>query len=365
MNTLDRTYSLPMPAPDRAFYDAVLQAGFDRFPERRANFERYKASLRGETLDYLPIKLDIENVSRCNYRCTMCQVSDWTKMTRAADMSFDDFKSVIDSQIGLVEIKLQGMGEPLLSAAPYFKMIRYARSHDLWVRSTTNGSLLHLKDNYKKLIDSDVCEIQISIDGATPPTYEAIRRGGKFKRVALNCEKINAYARDAGRHRTRMWVVAQKANFHEMALFPELAARLGFARLTLSLDLNDWGQDRWRKSNDLVDVQRSFAPAMAQTLVEKGRALGVEVSFWFIDKKYDVRDATKLCPWPFERAYISSDMRVVPCCMVANPEIKDLGDARTLSAVWNGEAMRAFRRAHIDGRIPDFCRSCYIARQSD
>jgi hypothetical protein len=28
-------------------------------------------------VDYYPIKLDIENVSRCNFRCTMCAVSDW------------------------------------------------------------------------------------------------------------------------------------------------------------------------------------------------------------------------------------------------------------------------------------------------
>jgi pyrroloquinoline quinone biosynthesis protein E len=363
MNTIDRVVILPMPAPDRAFYDAVLAAGFARFPERQVNYERYKAATRGERVDYLPIKLDIENVSRCNYRCTMCQVSDWPKMTRAGDMSLADFKQITDSQVGLIEIKLQGMGEPLLAARPFFDMVRYARSRDLWVRSTTNGSLLHLKENYKHLVDTDICEIQVSIDGATAPTYEAIRRGGKFKRVAANCEKLNSYARDAGRHRTRMWVVVQKTNFHEMGLFPELAARLGFSRLSLSLDLNDWGQDRWRASNDQADMQRSFDPAYARDLVERGRSLGVDVTFWFIDQKYDPRDKTKLCPWPFERAYISSDMRVVPCCMVANPAIADLGDARDLTAVWTGSAMREFRRAHLEGRIPDFCRSCYASRE--
>lgn len=361
MNAIDRARALPMPAPDRVLYDAVLAAGFARFPERRANYARYRAAARGETMDYLPIKLDIENVSRCNYRCTMCQVSDWPKMTRAADMSLADFKATIDSQIGLIEIKLQGMGEPLLAAESFFRMVRFARDRDLWVRSTTNGSMLHLKDNYKKLIDTDICEIQISIDGATPTTYEAIRRGGKFKRVAANVEKLNAYARAANRHRTRMWVVVQKSNFHEMDMFPELAARLGFARLSLSLDLNDWGQDRWRNSNDQVDMQRSFDPARARDLIENGRARGVEVTFWFIDRKYDARDKTKLCPWPFERAYISSDMRVVPCCMVSNPQISDLGDAHDLAEVWNGETMRAFRRAHIEGNIPQFCKSCYAA----
>ena len=351
-----------MPKPDQAFYDSVLQRGFARFPERHANYKRCLASSRSETVEYLPIKLDIESLSRCNYRCTMCQVSDWPKMTRAADMSYDDFVRLIESQTGLIEIKLQGMGEPLLSADDFFRMVRFARDRDLWVRATTNGSLLHLKENYKKLIDTDICELQVSIDGATAATYETIRRGGKFKRVAINCDKLNAYARDVGRNRTRMWVVVQKGNFHELGLFPDLAARLGFSRLTFSLDLNDWGQDRWRQTNDQADVQRSFDPARASALIERGRTLGVDVTFWYIDQKYDTRDKTKLCPWPFERAYISSDMRVVPCCMVANPEIADLGDARSFTEVWNGETMRSFRRRHIEGQIPVICRTCYKSR---
>lgn len=358
---MDRANALPMPSPDRALYDSILSSGLARFPERRANYEKYKAAQRGVRLDYLPIKLDVENVSRCNYRCTMCQVSDWPKMTRAADMSYDDFARLIEAQTGLIEIKLQGMGEPLLAAEDFFRMIRFARDRDIWVRSTTNGSLLHLKENYKKLIDSGVCEVQISIDGATAETYEAIRRGGNFQRVAANCERLNAYARSVKLHRTRMWVVVQKSNFREMEQFPELAAKLGFARLSLSLDLNDWGQDRWRQTNDQVDMQRAFDPSVAYEMVERGRSLGVEVTFWFIDQKYDRRDKQKLCPWPFERAYISSDMRVVPCCMVATPDISDLGDAHDLTSVWNSAEMHGFRSAHLSGQIPDFCASCYKA----
>jgi pyrroloquinoline quinone biosynthesis protein E len=45
--------------------------------------------------------------------------------------------------------------------------------------------------------------------------------------------------------------------------------------------------------------------------------------------------------------------------MIANPEIVDLGDARQLSAMWNGPKLQAFRRAHLQGNIPPECRSCY------
>ena len=351
--------ALPLPSVDRELYDHEMAAGFTAFPERLANYRKYQQAQRGETVDYLPIKLDIENVSRCNFRCTMCQVSDWPKMTRAADMKLEDFSKLLDEQVGLVEIKLQGMGEPLLNAEPLFEMIKLARARHLWVRTTVNGSLLHLKDNYKKIIESDVCEVQISIDGATAPTYEKIRRGGKFSRLKKNCVLLNDYAKQDGRHRTRMWVVVQQDNLAELELFPKLAAELGFSRLSLSLDLNDWGQDSWRDRNDPLDVHRRFTAERGMRIAEIGSELGVETTFWAIDDKYDLEDHKKLCPWPFERAYISSDMRVVPCCMVANPEISDLGDAREFNTVWNGEAMRKFRAGHLNGQLPAICKSCY------
>lgn len=359
LSPAQRMRRLPMPRPDQALYDAVLTEGFRLFPERRANFERFKAAKRGEAVDYLPVKLDIENVSRCNYRCTMCQVSDWPRSQRAEDMSLEDFVRLLDEQTGLVEIKLQGMGEPLMGGEAYFAMIREARARGIWVRSTTNGSLLRTSENFKKVVDSDICELQVSVDGATPATYETIRRGGNFRIVQRNCSELNDYARNVGRHRTRMWTVVQRENFNELERFPVVAADMGFARLTLSLDLNDWGQDRWRAHNDAVDVHRDLTAERAEALVAEGARRGVEVSFWFIDEKYSVAQPEKLCGWPFERAYISSDMRVVPCCMISNPQIMDLGSARDFAAVWNGPEMRAFRRAHLEGKVPDICRTCY------
>lgn len=355
---MNRILKLPRPSPDLKFYETNQTKGFELFPKRKENYLKYQAAQRGERLDYLPIRLDIENVSRCNFHCTMCQVSDWPNLKRAADMTFEEYQALLDSQYGLVEIKLQGMGEPLMGSS-YFDMIADARKRYIWVRSTTNASLLHLKDNYKRLIDSDICEVQVSIDGATSSTYEKIRRGGQFKKVTENSRLLNQYCRDVKRNRTRMWSVIQGANFNEIEMFPKLAHELGFDRLTLSLDLNDWGQETWRKSNDPLDIHRKFNLEQAETLIRLGKQYEVDVTFWFIDEKYDTTHPSKLCPWPFERAYISSDMRIVPCCMIANPDVSDLGDAHELDREWNGRAMKEFRKLHLTGNIPSVCKSCY------
>jgi len=350
---------LPRPAAEQPLFDEIRRQGFAAFPERMENYRRYQQGLRCETLDYSPVMLDIEGVSRCNFRCGMCQVSRWPDGRRADDMSFSDYKALLDSQPGLVEIKLQGMGEPLLAAETYFEMIRYARQRHLWVRSTTNGSLLHHDGNYKKLIDSDICEIQVSVDGASAGSFEAIRQGGKFEQVCDNCKQLHNYCLQVGKKRTRMWVVVQKENYNELEQVPALAAKLGFERLTLSLDLNDFGQPEWQQRNDRIDMHHQFTVARGRRLEQLGKACGVEVTFWFIDEKFELGDPQKLCPWPFQRVYISSDMRVVPCCMISNPEVFDLGDARDLDRVWNNVQLQAFRRRHLAGDIPQICRSCY------
>ena len=78
-----------------------------------------------------------------------------------------------------------------------------------------------------------------------------------------------------------------------------------------------------------------------------------------MDSKYSTDSRKTLCPWPFERAYVSSDMRIVPCCMIATPDVEDLGGAVDFSEEWNGAKYQQFRQRHIDGDLPAVCASCY------
>lgn len=357
------TWQLGLPQPEPSLgtwaYELERRLALASSPRKLENYNRYLHSKRRSQIDYFPIKLDVENVSRCNYRCIMCQASDWPKGGRAADMPFEDFKRIIDEQYGLVEIKIQGMGEPLMQGAPFFEMIQYARSQHIWVRIITNASLLHLNENYKKLTDSDVNEIQISIDGAKKETFESIRRGSKFERVVENCKLINSYASSKNTYPTKMWVVVQKSNESELNDLVELAHDLGFRSLVFSLEIQDWGQDRWHEITDGLSARNQMTQEIAKNLISQGDRHGLKVSFWTVATKYSTSDVEKLCPWPFERAYVSSDMRIVPCCMIANPEVSDLGDARNFTRDWKGEAYKEFRQAHLEGNIPKVCQGCY------
>jgi pyrroloquinoline quinone biosynthesis protein E len=350
----------PEPVPDLQAYLRERRICLSRSPARLRNYLAFQRSDRRQAkVTYRPTRLDFENVSRCNFACTMCTVSEWPKRQRAGDMPLEAFKRMIDQQTGLVEIKVQGLGEPTLQGDDYFEMIRYARSQNIWVRTTTNASLLHLHDNYKKLVDSGVNEIQISIDGASKEVFEGIRRGAMFERVLSNCKMINDYCHSLGIERTKMWTVVQKGNRHQLTELVHIAAAHGFRSMAFSLNLVDFGLERWRAINDQVTVESEFTKAEADKLIALGKSLGVDVRFWRVSEKYSTASPSKMCPWPFERAYVSSDLRVVPCCIIGDPRVSELGPADDFDAVWFGAEHEAFRQAHLDGQVPKECVSCY------
>jgi len=356
---MERISDLPVPKPDAAAYEANLQLALASSEKLRLNYERQQAKPRETLLDLLPTKLDFENVSRCNFRCPSCQLSTWEHGRRAADMTLEAFKAIIDDLGTLVEIKLQGIGEPLLGGKTYFDMIRYARSQHIWVRTTTNASLLHLHDNAAQLVDSGVCEIQVSFDGARRETFEAIRVGSRFEDVRRNATLLNRLCREREKLLTRMWVVVQQANAGEILELVGVGADMGFPRITFALDMHGWGQEAMNLSNAVKTVSLDRIAEDAWRAVDVGRDLGVEVTFWQNTSKYSHRSLERLCPWPFERAFVSSDLRIVPCCMISNPEVLELGDAREFTEAWNATAYQAFRKAHLEGRIPGPCRMCY------
>jgi MoaA/NifB/PqqE/SkfB family radical SAM enzyme len=368
--TLFASLPRPEPAGSKLFYDYVQQRAIDRSGLARDNWYKYVNAKRGVDVDYLPVKLDLENVSRCNFRCTMCEVSSWPNMTRAKDMPLRCFQRIIDEQYGLLEIKIQGLGEPTMGGDVYFEMIRYARAQPIWVRTTTNASRLHLKDYYAKLIDADPCEVQISIDGATKETFEKIRVGGVFERVKTNCQLVNAYDMDAPsrwimpRRRTKMWTVVQRDNQHELEALVELAKELGFDNQVFSLDVSGFGDAEWEARNREIDVSAGLDEGRLLRLVDRGKDIGVRVAFWVVGHKFETGSVETICSWPFDRAFVSSDLRVVPCCIISNPDTYQIGAkldgyANSLTDVWRSKDYREFRRMHLEGQIPPVCQNCY------
>jgi len=348
---------LKKPIVDKFTYDLIHYSGFIKYPHRLKNYIISKEEEYSTIRNYFPIIMDLEPNSRCNFRCIMCQVSGWKSSKRAEDMSYEDFKRFIDENNYFTEVKLHGMGEPLLHKN-YFKMVEYLSSQYIWTRTSINGSLLHIKENYKRLIDSEIGEVQCSFDGATKDVYENIRINANFEQIVKNFTLLNQYANKKNRLYTRMWVLIQKSNRHQIFDFVELAKQMEFKRLSFSVSLNDWGKEEWHKKNS-KKVATKFTDEEHLKLLELSKKYDIEITLWEQSSSYSISSKKNLCPWIFNRPYISSDLKVVPCCMIADPNVVNFGDAKDFKNVWNNDNYQSFRQTHLNGNIPQCCKECY------
>jgi pyrroloquinoline quinone biosynthesis protein E len=290
--------------------------------------------------------MDIEPTQRCNYKCLMCAPFK----EKREDMAFEEFKRIIDHQFGLMEIKIQGVGEPLLNK-DFFRMIKYAKRRLLWIRTTTNGSLLHINDNYKKLVDSGVHDINISVDGATKDVYESIRIGGNFDQLKENCRSINDYNNRVTKTTVRAWVVLQKRNRHQFFGFPKFFSELGFKEVAYSFAMHNYGKEDENKEATTFD----FEEEGFSKLFEICKGLGIKISFFF----HPQFNEKVFCQIPFKRVYVTTDSHILPCCYIANQEVIDFGRFSDFEEIWF-KKYTDFRLALKSlPKIPSFCQECY------
>ncbi len=342
---------LIFPKPSASIeYSVVKEKGLKRFPKRKENNKKYLENKYSANIEHYPVKLDIEPTSMCNLKCHMCIVS--TTGYKGKHMDYDKFVEVVDKQIGVFELKIQGLGEPFLNK-DFNKMVKYASDLDIWTRSTTNATILDENDNYKKIIDANIGELQISVDGVKKDTYEKIRIKGDFEKVSQNCKLINNYQKEKNVQKTRMWTLLQKDNFEDLFQFPKFAKELGFDRLTISMDVNGWGDDEWSKINSEKKVE--LTQEDIDKLLEMAKKLELDLTFWDISVKYDKNN---ICDWPFLRCMISADSKVVPCCIISDPKIYNFGDISDFDKIWLID-YKDFRIKHNGNNIPDICKFCY------
>src|SRR5947209_4819519 len=128
----------------------------------------------------------------------MCPVR-YREVTNAF-MAWDAYARVVDQLPELTELHLQGLGEPLLHPR-FFDMVEYAVARGVTVSVNTNLTLL-TPAKAERAATCGLSAIYVSVDGATPETYERSRArcGARARRRAAAAagEAGPARAGDAG-----------------------------------------------------------------------------------------------------------------------------------------------------------------------
>lgn len=194
----------------------------------------WKKHLLGEVCQWNPQILEIETTNYCNMNppCVMCNRNARLKKheKNMPDVLLNRLRKNIK---GAHMISLHGTGEPLLDER-IFDLLA-----DIWpevlTRFTTNGLLLDEK-NCLKIIQSGLKEISVSLDAATPETYEKIR-GPHFMAVKKNVRRLVALKKE----KKSTWpeilinMALMKANIDEVPAFIDLAHKLGVNQVYFKL----------------------------------------------------------------------------------------------------------------------------------
>lgn len=366
--------SLPLTLPSAGidYYEQRLTERLNYSSVAKANYAKY---LSWMSLDDPSIKIDFTPVagvicpsSRCNFKCTMCAISDFEDGKRCEDMSLELFQKRLDDLSGLVRISLTGLSELFLLHDTLEPMLRLCLDRKIWTNIATNGSLLHQRNWIERLVDINLDELAVSVDGVSKNTFESIRIKSNFERVRDNAKNLNESFDRAGvsPHRTKMHTVLQDKNLHELFDFVPFASDLGFRTISLGTEAFDWGSSSWRDKNS--KDARIISYEDMWKLVDQGKQYGVTVGFVEITQRYTAEPRiSSLCSWPYSKIFISSDDRVVPCCHISNPDHFEIGeglsDIISASDSWFSDEYQNFRDLHMAGNIPDACSSCYKSKQ--
>jgi len=121
---------------------------------------------------------------KCNLRCKHCYENAGGE--RRPELSTDEAKQVLDvlskiAGVGLPALSFSG-GEPL-ARKDFFELAAYAKKRIPYVSIASNGTLI-TKDSAKRIKDSGVDYVEVSVDGATPQVHDEFRGiPGAFERA--------------------------------------------------------------------------------------------------------------------------------------------------------------------------------------
>src|SRR5580700_10025769 len=167
-----------------------------------------------------PICLTWELTYACNLSCVHCLSSsgrrDPRELTAAEARGIVD--DLVDMQVFYVNI---GGGEPMLRP-DFFDLVGYAVDRRIGVKFSTNGTRL-TPERARQLAALDYLDVQISIDGATAATNDAVRGEGSYAAARRAMDNLAA----AGFGPFKISVVITRDNVAQLDALEVLADHYG------------------------------------------------------------------------------------------------------------------------------------------
>ena len=195
-----------------------------------------------------PICLTWELTYGCNLACIHCLSSSGRRDPR--ELTTAEAMGVIDElramQVFYVNI---GGGEPTIRS-DFYELVDYAVGNGVGVKFSTNGSTINA-ERAQRLATTDYLDVQISIDGATAATNDAVRGEGSYAMARQAMDHLAAA--DFGPF--KISVVITRHNLAELDALQSLADGYGAQLRLTRLRPSGRGAETWHELHPTADQQ--------------------------------------------------------------------------------------------------------------
>lgn len=311
-------------------------------------------------INYLPPCLFVEVTNRCNLACPTCQLgTDLAYQGYGkADLTFEQFKTIIDQIPSLVYVTLQGVGEPLLNK-DIMKMISYCTQKGISTYINTNGTIL-TENKSQELLKTGLSNLSVSVNSFNEKIFSETRSGASIVKVTENIKKFIEIKKKQNLQRPiisfRSILMKETEPYMEELVFKsnELGIDVLYIQLFMSM-IADKGL-----------LQSSLTKEEIDTFSEKIEMWKKQIKMKIITESFG-KSSNNLgqCKLPWFSPNITAEGFVTPCCTISNPSLLNMGNIfeTPFVQIWNSDKFTNFR-ANFYKEQPKVCIGCQNYKQN-
>lgn len=313
-----------------------------------------------ETTASRPTHFDIAVSVVCNIKCPFCPRQTFgPPEIRSGLMKEEHFDPLVPHLGFSHRTGLYGLGEPFLNKN-FFPYLEASKATGSYCMTSTHGMSL-TSEMIDKVLDSELDELCVSMDGPTKGTFQFLRDGADFETVKANVSELLRRRKARGQSHPRVHIACaiSKYNVWQMS---------AMVRMTLEM-----GADRLAFSNLVLDHPEHAHASIIHSPIfrfnlKRAKALAAKLGLdcvYFMQKPFPWRAEPPPsidpgvrygCPAAWRGVIVERDGNIKPCCYI---DVSYGNTAETpLPDAYNGKAALALRKSFIDRNYNEGCKGC-------
>lgn len=312
--------------------------------------------LKSEKFVSYPGRIELEPTTNCNFKCLKCESTYWDFPKQ--DMSFKDFKRIIDQFPKLHAISLSGIGHNWLNK-DYLAMLYYLKSKSIYTQFFDTFYFID-EEKARELIKIQIDKIWMSIDGAIKHTYEKLQAGSNFERVIANVKNMIRLKKEMRSNFPEIGFhfIVTRDNFHEMPALIKLIH-------SINPDPRQINLVQFTKLIPFKENEALIPQVDEKVIDETARAAKEFGNFRISTFRLGKEEKKKICEcldWTVP--FITVDGTVYPCCAYTEGNMRRIMHKYAMGNVfdqdfkdiWYSKKFKDFRRMIHLNQVPVECK---------